>query len=208
MTVVLKVIDMTHYRIHTSPILIGPLPVDYSIWHLGLHASSPQHRPHTVQGEFTPPPAITPTENPSNIVETLYCNMTPKCAAAPRTRDYDDASYNVTELLLERYKDSPKDDWERLVNCWGYTDCGDCHRSDGHCGWCPIVGLIRSNDFINLLLNRANSRRRVFPYQWIACLARFLCYRRCGTSSFALKDRRDSSFVLRGWAAKFLRSRF
>ncbi|KAF2023617.1 hypothetical protein EK21DRAFT_105200 [Setomelanomma holmii] len=49
-----------------------------------------------------------------------------------------DASTNVTDILLQRYKDSPKDDWDRLFKCWGYTDCGDCHRSDGFCGWCPI----------------------------------------------------------------------
>jgi hypothetical protein len=68
--------------------------------------------------------------------------MTSKCHSSPLRRANDDASYNVTELLLERYKDSPKDDWDRLFKCWGYTDCGDCHRSDGFCGWCPIVGPI------------------------------------------------------------------
>ncbi|KAF1918689.1 hypothetical protein BDU57DRAFT_554132 [Ampelomyces quisqualis] len=50
----------------------------------------------------------------------------------------NDAYSNVTELLLQRYQDSPKDDLDRLLKCWGYLDCGDCHRSDGFCGWCPI----------------------------------------------------------------------
>ncbi|KAH4104519.1 hypothetical protein HBI52_222350 [Parastagonospora nodorum] len=52
--------------------------------------------------------------------------------------DAANTQYNVTELLLQRYQDNPKDDWDRLYKCWGYLDCGDCHRSDGFCGWCPI----------------------------------------------------------------------
>lgn len=46
---------------------------------------------------------------------------------------------NVTSLIYERYQNAPKDDWGRLLKCWGITDCGDCHRSNGSCGWCPIV---------------------------------------------------------------------
>jgi hypothetical protein len=55
------------------------------------------------------------------------------------TRADGETSNNVTSLVLQRYQDSPKDDWDRLVKCWGYLDCGDCHRSTGFCGWCPIV---------------------------------------------------------------------
>jgi hypothetical protein len=58
-------------------------------------------------------------------------------SASPRRAN--DASYNVTEDLIARYRDSPKDDWDRLFECWGYQDCGDCHRSKGFCGWCAIV---------------------------------------------------------------------
>lgn len=47
-------------------------------------------------------------------------------------------AFNVSELLLHRWEDSPKDDRKRLEKCWGYNDCGDCHRSVGFCGWCAI----------------------------------------------------------------------
>ncbi|KAF1847743.1 uncharacterized protein K460DRAFT_276371 [Cucurbitaria berberidis CBS 394.84] len=50
----------------------------------------------------------------------------------------DGALINITEVLHERYQDSPKEDGERLKKCWGYNDCGDCHRSEGFCGWCAI----------------------------------------------------------------------
>ncbi|KAF1967457.1 hypothetical protein BU23DRAFT_602877 [Bimuria novae-zelandiae CBS 107.79] len=49
-----------------------------------------------------------------------------------------DPLFNVTEILQQRWEDSPKDNRERLELCWGYNDCGDCHRSKGHCGWCAI----------------------------------------------------------------------
>ncbi|KAF2125437.1 hypothetical protein P153DRAFT_324741 [Dothidotthia symphoricarpi CBS 119687] len=65
--------------------------------------------------------------------------MASKCPS-PSLRSADVALLNVTELLHERYQDAPTDDWERLVKCWGYNDCGDCHRSKGHCGWCAISG--------------------------------------------------------------------
>ncbi|KAF2871103.1 hypothetical protein BDV95DRAFT_494640 [Massariosphaeria phaeospora] len=42
------------------------------------------------------------------------------------------------ELLRARWEDSPKDERGRLERCWGYSDCGDCHRSEGRCGWCGI----------------------------------------------------------------------
>ncbi|KAH8731999.1 hypothetical protein GQ44DRAFT_698332 [Phaeosphaeriaceae sp. PMI808] len=64
--------------------------------------------------------------------------MPSSCPTASASRGTDDTAYNVTEALLQRYQDSPKDDWDRLFKCWGYTDCGDCHRSEGFCGWCPI----------------------------------------------------------------------
>lgn len=63
--------------------------------------------------------------------------MSSNCPTASVQRS-NDASINVTELIHQRLQSSPKDDWERLKQCWGYTDCGDCHRSKGHCGWCAI----------------------------------------------------------------------
>ncbi|KAH7349009.1 hypothetical protein BKA66DRAFT_477104 [Pyrenochaeta sp. MPI-SDFR-AT-0127] len=47
-------------------------------------------------------------------------------------------SFNLTQLFELRYQDSPKEDRDRLRKCWGFTDCGDCHRSEGFCGWCAI----------------------------------------------------------------------
>lgn len=47
-------------------------------------------------------------------------------------------SYNLTEIFQLRMQGTPKEDWDRLNKCWGYIDCGDCHRSEGHCGWCPL----------------------------------------------------------------------
>jgi hypothetical protein len=67
--------------------------------------------------------------------------MPSNCPSITVARADDDTSRNVTALLLQRYQDSPKDDWSRLLKCWGYLDCGDCHRSEGFCGWCPIVRL-------------------------------------------------------------------
>lgn len=65
--------------------------------------------------------------------------MSPNCPAPSARRD-DYALMNVTELIHERFQGSPKEDWERLALCWGYSDCGDCHRSEGFCGWCAVVG--------------------------------------------------------------------
>ncbi|KAF1937014.1 hypothetical protein EJ02DRAFT_447718 [Clathrospora elynae] len=66
--------------------------------------------------------------------------MPSNCPVVSSKRDGADASIsvNVTELFQQRYLDSPKEDRERLKKCWGYSDCGDCHRSEGHCGWCAI----------------------------------------------------------------------
>lgn len=73
--------------------------------------------------------------------------MPSNCPAA--TRSSVDALFNVTELLQQRWEDSPEDNRKRLELCWGYDDCGDCHRSKGHCGWCAIVSLIISvNSYI------------------------------------------------------------
>ncbi|KAF1962553.1 hypothetical protein CC80DRAFT_512696 [Byssothecium circinans] len=49
-----------------------------------------------------------------------------------------DAVVNVTAILQQRWEHSPDDDKKRLELCWGYSDCGDCHRSDGFCGWCAL----------------------------------------------------------------------
>ncbi|KAF2191823.1 hypothetical protein K469DRAFT_556602 [Zopfia rhizophila CBS 207.26] len=59
--------------------------------------------------------------------------MTSGCSSALST-----PLFNVSELLMQRWQDSPKDDRKRLELCWGYQDCGDCHRSEGFCGWCAI----------------------------------------------------------------------
>ncbi|KAH7135210.1 hypothetical protein B0J11DRAFT_517844 [Dendryphion nanum] len=61
----------------------------------------------------------------------------PDCSSQGYTAG-DTQLVNVTELLLQRWEDSPKHDRKRLEKCWGYNDCGDCHRSDGFCGWCAI----------------------------------------------------------------------
>ncbi|KAF2203793.1 hypothetical protein GQ43DRAFT_239674 [Delitschia confertaspora ATCC 74209] len=46
--------------------------------------------------------------------------------------------FNVSEVRSQRWENSAKEDRKRLELCWGYLDCGDCHRSKGFCGWCPI----------------------------------------------------------------------
>jgi hypothetical protein len=66
-------------------------------------------------------------------------NMTQNCGAPSRL--IAAPLFNVTEVYQQRWEDSPKDDRKRLEMCWGYTDCGDCYRSDGHCGWCAIVSV-------------------------------------------------------------------
>ena len=71
------------------------------------------------------------------------------CPAPSAKRD-DDALTNVTALIHDRFQSSLKEDWERLMLCWGYSDCGDCHRSEGFCGWCAVVGSVFS--FLNPLL--------------------------------------------------------
>ncbi|ORX97450.1 hypothetical protein BCR34DRAFT_577939 [Clohesyomyces aquaticus] len=66
--------------------------------------------------------------------------MTSSCPAVSST--IDTSLFNVSDILTQRWEDSPKDDRKRLELCWGYQDCGDCHRSKGFCGWCPIVSAI------------------------------------------------------------------
>ncbi|KAF2245840.1 hypothetical protein BU26DRAFT_399180, partial [Trematosphaeria pertusa] len=63
--------------------------------------------------------------------------MTSNCPSISYA-DQQSALFNVSEILQQRWEDSPKDDRKRLELCWGYTDCGDCHRSKGFCGWCAI----------------------------------------------------------------------
>ncbi|KAF2448599.1 hypothetical protein P171DRAFT_452386 [Karstenula rhodostoma CBS 690.94] len=62
--------------------------------------------------------------------------MASNCPAISRSSSH--TPYNVTEIRLQRWEDSPRDNRKRLELCWGYNDCGDCHRSKGHCGWCAI----------------------------------------------------------------------
>ncbi|EUC34931.1 hypothetical protein COCCADRAFT_92176 [Bipolaris zeicola 26-R-13] len=81
--------------------------------------------------------------------------MPSNCPATSVTRD-NGAFINTTELFHQRLQKSPKEDWDRLKRCWGYMDCGDCHRSTGHCGWCAI-----SSTCLPLPLDDAFSR--TFP---------------------------------------------
>ncbi|KAF2800425.1 hypothetical protein K505DRAFT_345250 [Melanomma pulvis-pyrius CBS 109.77] len=62
--------------------------------------------------------------------------MPQQCGAPSRL--IDSPLFNASELFQQRWEDSPKDDRKRLEKCWGYMDCGECHRSDGFCGWCAI----------------------------------------------------------------------
>ncbi|PVI04318.1 hypothetical protein DM02DRAFT_518944 [Periconia macrospinosa] len=62
--------------------------------------------------------------------------MSSNCLLGPRQSLH--AQYNISAILQQRWEHSPKDDRERLELCWGYNDCGDCHRSKGFCGWCPL----------------------------------------------------------------------
>jgi len=84
----------------------------------------------------TPIPHLPP---PSIKVHAVLKNMSRNCGVSSRL--IDSPLFNVTELYQQKWEDSPKDDRKRLEKCWGYTDCGDCHRSEGFCGWCPIVSL-------------------------------------------------------------------
>ena len=112
--------------------------------------------------------------------------MSSNCPATSAKRD--DASTNVTELIHGRLQSSPKEDWDRLLKCWGYDDCGDCHRSEGHCGWCAIV----RTHFVHLPFshevvagceqNRSHSCRRIIlPYPMVHSVENFTCLECCET---------------------------
>lgn len=70
-------------------------------------------------------------------------NMASSCPSISRSNI--EPLLNVSVMLWQRWEDSPKDDRKRLELCWGYTDCGDCHRSIGFCGWCAIVSAVYFN---------------------------------------------------------------
>ncbi|XTI87189.1 hypothetical protein V2W45_1519882 [Cenococcum geophilum] len=45
-------------------------------------------------------------------------------------------TFNLSNLPV--YLTSNERDRERLRQCWGVLDCGDCLKSQWHCGWCPL----------------------------------------------------------------------
>ena len=92
---------------------------------------------------FTPlsSPAISVTSFPlsySLFLPSLLLRevMPSNCASIAHSNTFP---INVTSLLYEQYQNAPEDEWDRLYKCWGISDCGDCHRSNEFCGWCPIV---------------------------------------------------------------------
>jgi hypothetical protein len=139
--------------------------------------------------------------------------MPSNCPAISATRN-DDQSMNVTELIHQRLHSSPKEDWERLFKCWGYQDCGDCHRSEGHCGWCAIVcehfpspcPMPFTLRYCELLLSSFNSPQRAFRCLEILCQKLSLCFRPFGITRYALYLLSALSCVPRGWAVKCLQS--
>lgn len=62
----------------------------------------------------------------------------------------------VAAILQQRYDDGSEEERLRLRKCWGYDDCGDCHRSDGACGWCALSNTC-------LPLPRGDRFSRTFP---------------------------------------------
>jgi hypothetical protein len=104
--------------------------------HIVISAHHSQH-PHQRDIPFPKPSSRILLFPPIN--HTHYQNMSRNCGAPSRL--IDSPLFNVTELYQQKWEDSPKNDRKRLEKCWGYTDCGDCHRSDGFCGWCAIVSL-------------------------------------------------------------------
>jgi len=136
----------------------------------------------------------------------LHTYMMPSnCPATSAKRD-DDASKTVTELIHQRLQSSPKDDWGRLFKCWGYDDCGDCHRSKGHCGWCAIVcshplhQLVMHSPLGNreLSLTPFNSPRRAFPCLRTLYQKLFLSFHPFATTRYALYHLSALSCVPRG----------
>jgi hypothetical protein len=82
-----------------------------------------------------------------------------------RNSAHPDALLNVSTILQQRWEHSPKDDRERLELCWGYTDCGDCHRSKGFCGWCPLVSLCNN---LARTLHKSRFKYSRYPVTYIA----------------------------------------
>ena len=52
-------------------------------------------------------------------------------------------TFNLSNLPV--YLSSNERDRDRLRQCWGVLDCGDCLRSQWHCGWCPLVSSLQFN---------------------------------------------------------------
>jgi hypothetical protein len=102
-----------------------------------------------------------------------------------------DPLFNVSDILQQRWESSPKEDRKRLEKCWGYNDCGDCHRSDGFCGWCALVSLalrlpmqtIVHSEFS--MSNTVDSRKLVFLFLQTRSHAHSRFFRPCATSSSA-----------------------
>lgn len=122
-------------------------------------------------------------------------------------------SSQAQAYIKQRYQDSPKNDRDRLMKCWGYIDCGDCHRSEGFCGWCAIVSLtvrpcpLSASTLHNLTYVRDShqhvSHSPEIPFQGLS-----LCYLLSATRISALWALNALNCVLRGWDVRFLRSRF
>jgi hypothetical protein len=148
-----------------------------------------------------------------------------------------DTPFNVTEIFRQRWEDSPEDNRKRLELCWGYNDCGDCHRSKGHCGWCAIVSLSSLNSPLNhvrslqtivlfhrvphlqrvlimctsiivVLLLMCISQAHVCRFPWILCLALSLSSPRSGTNLYAPLAPSGSKYALAVSGAKFRPSPF
>ncbi|KAH9882633.1 hypothetical protein J1614_000869 [Plenodomus biglobosus] len=66
--------------------------------------------------------------------------MSSTCTRDLEQRSDASATINASALFEQRHANSGEEDRARLRKCWGYTDCGDCHRSEGNCGWCAISG--------------------------------------------------------------------
>lgn len=122
-----------------------------------------------------------------------------------------DMSVQAQATIQQRYYDSPKDDRDRLMRCWGYTDCGDCHRSEGFCGWCAIVSspfshvacvdLATFNNLISSLPHVSRYPEILFPKLSLYC-------RPFAMLIFAHWGLNGLNCGPRGWDVKFLLLRF
>ncbi|KAF2276469.1 uncharacterized protein EI97DRAFT_494046 [Westerdykella ornata] len=64
---------------------------------------------------------------------------TSQCPSTPHnSRTASLLNVSTEGVLQNRWTDSSQEERKRLEKCWGYMDCGDCHRSDGFCGWCAL----------------------------------------------------------------------